>query len=136
MTVGRVGSAAGLWCSTPELSTESVAALVRDPSRGAVVCLEGRVRDLEDGRRIRAIFYEGYVAMAEKTIQRLLKETEERFGCRASAVHRLGRVGAGEASVIVACGAAHRPEAFAAAEFLIDAIKTQAPIWKADFEWA
>lgn len=113
------------------LSAEAEAAF----AHGAVVVFEGRIRSLEEGRPIAAIRYEAYVPMAEKIIAALIRRTESDFSCKAGASHRLGRVPVGEAAVTVTCSAAHREEAFAGARFLIDAIKAEAPIWKADYEW-
>lgn len=104
------------------------------PGYGALVTLCGTVRDTEDGVLIRSITYEAYLKMAEKEIKRILRETESRFGVRAAARHRLGRVPVGETSVVAAAAGVHRPEAFAACQEIIHRIKTEAPIWKLSFE--
>ena len=79
-----------------------------------------------------ALHYEADVPLAETEIARVIVEAEERFGVAAAAVHRLGRVPVGEASVLVAASGPHRDEAFVACRYLIDQIKARAPIWKRD----
>jgi molybdopterin synthase catalytic subunit len=115
-----------------EVALESV----RSVKMGAVVFMLGTVRDLEEGMPIAAIHYEAYEPMAERVIRTVVAEAERRWGVRARAVHRLGRVPAGKAAVLVAVAGVHREEAFAACRFVIDAVKERAPIWKARFEKA
>lgn len=107
------------------LSLEAVAARVADPRAGAVVTFSGTTRDVE------FLDYEAYAEMAAEKIDAIVAEAIERHGlCRAAADHRFGRVARGEASVVVAASAPHRPEAFAGAREIIDRIKAEAPIWK------
>jgi molybdopterin synthase catalytic subunit/molybdopterin converting factor small subunit len=108
-----------------ELSLDAVAARVADPRAGAVVTFSGVTRDVE------FLDYEAYAEMAGAKIDAIVAEAIERHGlCRAAADHRYGRVALGEASVVVAASAPHRPEAFAGAREIIDRIKAEAPIWK------
>jgi len=113
------------------LSLDAVAARVRDPRAGAVVTFSGVTRD------VAFLDYEAYVEMAIARIDAIVAEAVERHGlCRAAADHRFGRVPLGEASVVVAASAPHRPEAFAGAREIIDRIKAEAPIWKREEgEW-
>jgi molybdopterin synthase catalytic subunit len=107
------------------LSLDAVAARVADPRAGAVVTFSGTTRDVE------FLDYEAYAEMAATKIDAIVAEAIERHGlCRAAADHRHGRVPLGEASVVVAASAPHRPEAFAGAREIIDRIKAEAPIWK------
>jgi MoaE-MoaD fusion protein len=107
------------------LSLDAVAARVADPRAGAVVTFSGTTRDVE------FLDYEAYAEMAAQKIDAIVAEAIERHGlCRAAADHRYGRVALGEASVVVAASAPHRPEAFAGAREIIDRIKAEAPIWK------
>jgi len=109
------------------LSADAVAARVRDPRAGAVVVFEGVTRD------VGWLDYEAYVEMATEQITAIVVAAVERHGlCAAAAEHRVGRVPLSEPSVIVAVSAGHRGEAFAGAREIIDAIKTRAPIWKAE----
>lgn len=107
------------------LSLDAVAARVADPRAGAVVTFSGTTRD------VAFLDYEAYAEMAAEKIDAIVAEAIERHGlCRAAADHRVGRVALGEASVVVAASAPHRPEAFAGAREIIDRIKAEAPIWK------
>jgi molybdopterin synthase catalytic subunit len=113
------------------LSLDAVAERVRDPRAGAVVTFSGVTRD------VAFLDYEAYAEMASARIDAIVAEAVERHGlCRAAADHRYGRVALGEASVVVAASAPHRPEAFAGAREIIDRIKAEAPIWKREEgEW-
>jgi molybdopterin synthase catalytic subunit len=107
---------------------------VESPARGAVVAFSGTVRDTEEGRPLRALHYEAYVAMGEREIARILTGLEKKYGVALAAVHRLGRVPAGESSFLVACAGRHRPEAFAACRRAVDTIKSDVPIWKVKWD--
>jgi molybdopterin synthase catalytic subunit len=113
------------------LSLDSVAARVRDPRAGAIVTFSGTTRD------VAWLDYEAYAEMAAERIEAIVQAAIERHGlCAAAAEHRVGRVPLGDPSVVVAASAPHRGEAFAGAREIIDAIKAQAPIWKAEEgEW-
>ncbi len=117
------------------LSLEGVWEELGDPSCGALVVFLGRVRDTEKGRRIRAIRYEAYAAMAERELRKIREEARRKFGARALVRHRLGPVPVQEASLLVACAAPHRKEAFAAARFVVEKIKRDVPVWKVGFDW-
>lgn len=98
---------------------------------GAVVAFTGICRGEEAGAPISALTLEYYPGMAEEEIGRHLAEAERRWALLgARVVHRFGRILPGEEIVLVATAAAHRQDAFAAAEFLMDYLKTRAPFWK------
>jgi molybdopterin synthase catalytic subunit len=104
---------------------------VRRPDCGAVVCFLGTTRDHHDGRRVLALAYEAYEAMALPALAGIERQALERFQiaeCRI--VHRLGGVPVTEASVAVAVSAAHRAPAFAACRWAMDELKRTVPIWK------
>jgi molybdopterin synthase catalytic subunit len=120
------------WRITDEpLSLDALAARVADPRAGAVVTFSGTTRDVAH------LDYESYAEMAEAELERIVREVAaEHDLCAAAAEHRTGRVALGEASVIVAASAPHRPAAFLAARALIDQIKAQLPVWKREEgEW-
>ncbi len=126
------GAAALHWRVTPEpLSLDALAARVADPRAGAVVTFSGTTRDVAH------LDYEAYVEMAQAELERIVRAVAaEHELCAAAAEHRTGRVALGEASVIVAASAPHRPAAFLGARALIDEIKAQLPIWKREEgEW-
>ncbi len=98
---------------------------VRDPRAGAVVLFEGVTREVD------FLEYEAYAEMAEPKLAAIAGEEAERHGlCAVAVEHRIGRVGLGEASVIVAASAPHRGEAFAGARAIIDRLKVEVPMWK------
>lgn len=102
-----------------------------DPEAGALVTFSGIVRETEGAAKVPHLDYEHYAGMAEREMAKLLAEARRRWPLRRAAlVHRIGAVGVGEASVIVAVSAGHRAEAFEAARFLIDELKKSVPIWK------
>jgi len=105
------------------------ACLVVDGGVGATVSFVGYCRD--EGGRLAALELEHYPGMAEEEIGRIAAEAKRRWpitGLRV--VHRHGLVRPGEPIVLVATASAHRGAAFAAAEFLMDFLKTRAPFWK------
>ncbi len=98
---------------------------------GGVVVFWGVVRDHEDGQPITALEYTAYREMAEHQFRKLIAETKRRWPVkRLRVVHRLGVIKVGEPSLLVRVEAAHRAEAFAAAQFIIDELKQTVPIWK------
>lgn len=98
---------------------------------GGVVTFWGVVRDQEDGKPIHALDYTAYREMAEHQFRKLLAETHQRWPLkRIRVIHRLGVIAVGEPSLLVRVEAAHRAEAFAAAQFIIDELKQRVPIWK------
>lgn len=128
------GGAAGVEPTVVEapLSLDALVARVRDPRAGAVVSFSGVTREVDE------LDYEAYAEMAGPLIEQIVAEAIERHGlCAGAAQHRVGVVPLGEASVIVAASAPHRPEAFAGAREMIDEIKARVPIWKREEgEWA
>jgi molybdopterin synthase catalytic subunit/molybdopterin converting factor small subunit len=98
---------------------------------GGVVTFWGVVRGTEDGKAIRALEYTAYREMAEHQFRKLFAETHRKWPLgRIRVIHRLGAIAVGEASLLVRVEAAHRDEAFAAAQFIIDELKQKVPIWK------
>ena len=98
---------------------------------GAVVSFTGICRGSEEGEPIAALTLEHYPGMAEAEIERHVVEACERwpiFG--VTVIHRYGRIAPGEPIVLVITTSSHRVAAFAAAEFLMDFLKTRAPFWK------
>lgn len=98
---------------------------------GAVVTFTGICRGTEAGEPLAALTLEHYPGMAEEEIGRHVAEAERRWPLLgATVIHRYGRLVPGEPIVLVVTAAAHRQPAFAAAEFLMDYLKTRAPFWK------
>ncbi|MGJ0427367.1 molybdenum cofactor biosynthesis protein MoaE [Methylocystis sp.] len=96
---------------------------------GALVSFVGLCRD-EDGA-LEALELEHYPGMAEAEIRRVADEALERWPLQGlTVIHRFGRIRPGEQIVLVLAAARHRADAFAAAAFLMDFLKTRAPFWK------
>jgi len=103
------------------------------PDCGAVVLFSGTVRDHADGRSdVERLEYEAYDEMVVPKLAEIAAETRARWSDlgRIVLVHRVGSLELGESSVVAAVSAPHRPEAFAAARFAIDALKVSVPVWK------
>jgi molybdopterin synthase catalytic subunit len=117
---------------TPEpISAAGLAESLADTGQGAVVCFEGRVRDRNGDRRVRALRYEAYEEMARDVLREIAAEAAGRHGAEAIAVaHRTGVLVPGDVSVAIAAAAPHRDQAFAAARHAIEEIKRRLPIWK------
>lgn len=109
-----------------------VAALLRGRTDvGAVVTFGGVCRGAELGDPISAIVLEHYPGMTEAEIERHIEEAKSRWAVLdATVIHRYGRLEPGQNIVLVVTASSHRHDAFAAAEFLMDYLKTRAPIWK------
>jgi molybdopterin synthase catalytic subunit len=98
---------------------------------GAVVTFTGICRGDESGDPIAALTLEHYPGMAEQEISRHVEEAQTRWPLLGvTVVHRHGRLMPGEDIVLVIAASSHRQAAFAAAEFLMDYLKTHAPFWK------
>ncbi len=98
---------------------------------GAVVTFTGICRGDENGEPIKALTLEHYPDMAEAEIARHVAEAEGRWSLLGmTVIHRFGRIAPGEDIVLVVTVSSHRQDAFAAAEFLMDYLKTRAPFWK------
>lgn len=112
--------------------TAEIARLRADHSKvGGVVSFVGTVRDLNEGATVSAMELEHYPGMTEQAISDVIDRARQRwpiFG--ALVIHRVGPLLPKDQIVLVAVTAAHRGEAFAASEFIIDYLKTEAPFWK------
>lgn len=98
---------------------------------GAVVTFTGVCRGSERGEPIAALTLEHYPGMAEAEIERHVAEASNRWPLLGvTVIHRHGRIVPGEDIVLVVTMSSHREAAFAAAEFLLDYLKTRAPLWK------
>jgi len=109
-----------------------IAALMRGRTDiGAVVAFTGICRGSEDGAPIAALSLEHYPDMAEAEIARHVEEAQARWPLLGvTVIHRYGRLTPGDNVVLVVTASSHREAAFAAAEFLMDYLKTRAPFWK------
>ncbi|MEX2542793.1 MAG: molybdenum cofactor biosynthesis protein MoaE [Trueperaceae bacterium] len=107
---------------------------VEEPSAGAFVTFEGKVRNHADGRVVKSLAYEAYDALAVKEGERILQEAVERYPiARAACVHRAGHLEIGDCAVWVGVSSAHRADAFDACRYIIDELKRRIPVWKKEF---
>ena len=102
-----------------------------DTGIGAVATFIGKVRDEAHGNKLQSMTLEHYPGMTEAELSDIEQEAVARFRLSASRiVHRIGPLQPGDNIVLVITCSAHRGDAFAACEFLMDYLKTQAPFWK------
>ncbi len=109
---------------------------VQSCAAGATVMFLGTTRELTNGRQTRWLDYECYPSMAQQKLSELESEARRRWPLvECVVIHRLGRVDLGEASVLVAVSTPHRKSAFESAEWLMNTLKQEVPIWKQE-HWA
>ena len=114
-----------------DLTREVAQLRAANPSIGAVACFVGTVRDLNDGSTIAEMELEHYPGMTEKALDAIVVDAQRRWpGIDVLIVHRVGRLLPLDQIVLVATTSAHRGDAFASCEFVMDYLKTQAPFWK------
>ncbi|PUA18485.1 molybdopterin synthase catalytic subunit MoaE [Glaciimonas sp. PCH181] len=114
-----------------DVSTELLAMRQNNPKIGAVVSFVGAVRDINEGSAIAEMTLEHYPGMTEKALAAIIVQAQARWNIFDTLViHRVGPLQPMDQIVLVAVASAHRGEAFAACEFIIDYLKTEAPFWK------
>lgn len=114
-----------------DLTREVAALRANNPAVGAVVTFVGTVRDMNDGAKVAAMELEHYPGMTEQALALIVDQAKARWPiAQALVIHRIGPLLPQEQIVLVAVSSAHRGEAFAACEFIIDYLKTEAPFWK------
>ena len=98
---------------------------------GAVAAFVGQVRDLNDGDQVSSLELEHYPEMTEKSLAAIIEQAKKRWQViDALIVHRVGKLRPLDQIVLVLVASSHRKEAFAACEFIMDYLKTEAPFWK------
>ena len=114
-----------------DISAEIAALRQGDFRVGAVASFLGTVRDMNDGSQVNGMTLEHYPGMTEKSLQAILDQAKARWNIYQSLViHRVGPLLPEDQIVLVVVTSAHRGEAFAACEFIMDYLKTEAPFWK------
>jgi len=114
-----------------DLSTEVARLRTDHPKVGGVVTFVGTVRDLNEGAAVSEMELEHYPGMTEQSISNIIDQAKQRWPIMSALViHRIGPLKPKDQIVLVAVTSAHRGEAFAASEFIIDYLKTEAPFWK------
>ena len=98
---------------------------------GGLVLFSGEVREFNHGQTVARLEYEAYTALAVKTMREILTAAAERWSLGAAGcIHRVGTLTPGESAVLVVTAAAHRAEAYAANQYVIQRVKHEAPIWQ------
>jgi molybdopterin synthase catalytic subunit len=117
--------------SDEPLSLDRVVDEVRDDEAGAIATFTGTTRIHSRDRTVTHLDYEAYEGMAERVMAEIAAGLQARYELCAVAIHhRIGRVGIGETSVVIAVSAAHRQAALAACKDAIDELKEHVPLWK------
>jgi molybdopterin synthase catalytic subunit len=113
------------------LSLDALATAVAEPASGAVASFLGIVRGMSRGRQVSYLEYDAYPEMAVAKMRQIGEELRDRWPVdQVAIVHRVGRLGVGEASVAIAISSPHRHEALAACAYAIERLKEVVPIWK------
>ena len=113
------------------LSLEAAAEEAASMEAGAVATFVGTTRLHSRGRTVTHLEYEAYEGMAERVMAEIADELKARYDlCEVAIHHRIGRVGLGERSVVIAVSAPHRADALAACKDAIDTLKERVPLWK------
>lgn len=114
-----------------DVGAELTAQRAGDARVGAQVAFVGLVRDLNEGAAVSAMALEHYPGMTEKALAAIVEEAQQRWSLYdVLVIHRVGELQPCDQIVLVAVTSAHRGEAFAACEFVMDYLKTRAPFWK------
>jgi molybdopterin synthase catalytic subunit/molybdopterin converting factor small subunit len=117
--------------SDEPLSLDRVVDEVRDEQAGAIATFTGTTRIQSRGHTVTHLDYEAYEGMAERVMAEIAEGLQARYELSAIAIHhRVGRVGIGETSVVIAVSAPHRRDALAACKDAIDELKERVPLWK------
>ncbi|MDG2954955.1 molybdopterin synthase catalytic subunit MoaE [Bisgaard Taxon 10/6] len=105
--------------------------LSENRSVGATTIFVGKVREMNLGDEVTSLYLEHYPAMTEKALREIVEEARQRWELqRISVIHRVGLLQTGDEIVLVGVSSAHRANAYAANEFIMDYLKTRAPFWK------
>jgi len=109
-----------------------IAALRRDNAKvGAVASFIGVCRDANDGDAVTKMTLEHYPGMTERALEKIIAEAKARWDVMdVLVIHRVGELKPADQIVLVVVAGAHRGETFAACEFIMDYLKTRAPLWK------
>jgi molybdopterin synthase catalytic subunit len=114
-----------------DLTTELAALRGGDPRVGAVAAFVGTVRDVTGAAPLSTLTLEHYPGMTERSLSAIVDAAKSRWDIfDALVIHRVGALRATDQIVLVGVTSAHRGEAFAACEFIMDYLKTRAPFWK------
>ena len=107
---------------------------INNPASGGLVFFEGRVRNHNEGFKVKSLEYQCYESMALKEGEKIIQSTLKKFNIHfAKCVHRHGHLNVTDVAVWVGVASSHRKEAFEACQFIIDQVKALVPIWKKEY---
>jgi molybdopterin synthase catalytic subunit len=113
------------------IGVDEALTFVADAGAGGTCVFLGSVRDNSDAGGVTGLAYEAWEEQAVRRLTELGEELFERWPlCKAALLHRFGELAVGEVSVVVACSAPHRADAFEACRHGIEELKRDVPIWK------
>jgi molybdopterin synthase catalytic subunit len=113
------------------LSLDALLKPAHGPMAGGVVLFSGEVRNHHKGKDVLKISYEAHQELADVLIAEIIEAAIQKYELHfAAAIHRLGDVAISESAVVVVTAHSHRQNAYDANQYLIDRIKSEAPIWK------
>lgn len=118
--------------TTEVIDESAIRAAVSAPESGAVVSFAGVVRNHDGGQSVLSLDYQAHPE-AERILAECLRTVGEETGLAVAAAHRVGHLEVGDVALYAAASAAHRAEAFAACELVVERIKATVPIWKRQF---
>jgi len=114
-----------------EPSVDEALAAVAVPNAGGTAVFIGTVRDHADAGAVAALDYDVYEEMADRVLAQIASEAAEKWGlCGVAVFHGTGAFAVGKTTMVVACSAPHRDEAFDACRYVVDEVKRRVPVWK------
>ncbi len=117
--------------SEDELTISSVEAMLSDAGSGGKVYFVGAVRNVTKGKKVTSLEFECYEPMALKEMNSIALQAQAKWPINNIVIHhRIGKLAVGEYPVIIGAASAHRGDAFAACQYMIDRLKETVPIWK------
>ncbi|WP_062512895.1 molybdenum cofactor biosynthesis protein MoaE [Halobacillus sp. KGW1] len=119
------------WITEGPIDVGSLVHTVTRPEAGAINTFIGTVREFTKGKQTLYLEYEAYTAMAEKKLEQIAREMEERWpDIQTAIVHRTGRLEISDIAVVIAVSTPHRADSYEASRYAIERIKEIVPIWK------
>ena len=116
------------------IDVSSLSDWVWSPASGATVQFLGRVRDINEGKKVTHIEYSAHELLALKEMHKMVDEVFAQWNIlKCALVHRVGMLSVGDVAVAILVSSLHRKEAFLSSQYLIDTLKERVPIWKKEF---
>jgi molybdopterin synthase catalytic subunit len=134
-TLSPLQAAVDLKCITTEpIDISKMLQASHHPGAGGIVLFCGEVRDKQENKPVDYLIYEAHTLLADKMIKEIVETAIQKWNLvYAVALHRIGKLDISECAVVVITAHAHRKEAYAANQYIIDRIKHEAPVWKCEY---